>query len=451
MTAPTKTLRTAAEAALIERFAAARATLPGTGAAARLREGAFAAFEQKGLPHRRVETWKYSDLRNRLKTVEPLAGRPGRDAAAVALGEMHDVFAVLDRYRLVLVDGYLMSEISDVDALLEEGVEVASFAELLAGEGKMAADLLHTPALIGDDIGVALNVAFAADGAVVFLKNGARPSKPVEIVNIATAQTPQAVYSRHRVVAGDDVEATFLESTVGGCDNTEINAFTEYRAGRGTKLTVARLQVTDVGVMQIATNYLHLGAEAKLKHLSVEAGAAFSRNQTFVSFAGEHARADILGVSMVDDRRHVDQTLIVDHAVPHCDGTELFKTVLYDEAHGVFQGQILVRHGAQKTNSKMMSQALFLSETAEMDAKPELEIFADDVICGHGATSGQIDRTMLFYLMARGIPRAEAERLLIEAFLADAVDSLDEPAIGDALKSAVSDWLGSRDAREPRS
>jgi len=114
----------------------------------------------------------------------------------------------------------------------------------------------------------------------------------------------------------------------------------------------------------------------------------------------------------------------------------------------VFQGQIMVRPGAQKTNSKMMSQALLLSEEAEMDAKPELEIFADDVVCGHGATSGQIDRTMLFYLMARGIPRAQAERLLVEAFLAEAIDALGDAAIGDALKATASDWLAARDRRE---
>jgi Fe-S cluster assembly protein SufD len=154
---------------------------------------------------------------------------------------------------------------------------------------------------------------------------------------------------------------------------------------------------------------------------------------------------------MLDDRRHVDQTLVVDHAVPHCDGTELFKTVLDDRSHGVFQGQIMVRPGAQKTNSKMMSQALLLSEEAEMDAKPELEIFADDVVCGHGATSGQIDRTMLFYLMARGIPRAQAERLLVDAFLAEAIDALGDAAIADALKTTVSAWLAARDRRETRS
>ncbi len=446
MTAPTKTLRTAGETALIERFAAARATLPGTNAIAQLRERAFTSFEQKGLPHRRVEAWKYSDLRNRLKTAQPLAVRPSADTAATVLNQTADVFAATDRYRLVMVDGVFVAELSDREDLLAEGVEVVAAAELLAKEGNVADDLLATPALVGDDIAVALNTAFSADGVVVFVKDGSRPTKPIEIVNIASGPTPAAVYSRHRVVVGTDAKATFLESVLGGCKDAELNTMIEYRVGAGAKLKVARVQATDIGATQIATNFVSLGAKSEMKHLSVEAGAAFSRNQTFVAFSGEHARADILGVSMANDHRHVDQTLVVEHAVPHCGGTELFKTVLDDEAHGVFQGQILVRAGAQKTNSKMMSQALLLSEETEMDAKPELEIFADDVVCGHGATVGQIDQTMLFYLMARGIPRAEAERLLIEAFVADAIDALDDAVIGDALKAKVSEWLGRRDS-----
>jgi Fe-S cluster assembly protein SufD len=449
MTAPTKTLRTPAEAALIERFAKVRDGLPGTDAIGRLREEAFATFEQRGLPHRRVEAWKYSDLRNRLKGVQPLAARPGHDAAAAALDHAKDAFAALDRYRLVLVDGFPVFELSDGDALLKEDIEVASLAELLTGD--LPNDLLAVPELACDDIAAALNTAFAGDGVVIVAKDGARPSKPIEILNIATGAAPLAVYARNRIVVGDGVAATFLESVLGGSENSEINIYSEYRVGAGARLTVARLQATDAGATQIATNVVRLGAESELKHLSVEAGAGFSRNQTFASFAGEHARADILGVSMLDDSRHVDQTLVVDHAVPHCDGAELFKTVLDDRSHGVFQGQIMVRPGAQKTNSKMMSQALLLSEEAEMDAKPELEIFADDVVCGHGATSGQIDRAMLFYMMARGIPRAEAERLLIEAFLADAIDALGQEAIAAALKATVSDWLAGRDHREEQS
>lgn len=444
MTAPTKILRTPAEAALIERFAEATAMLPGTSAVGRLREQAFTAFEHHGLPHRRVEAWKYSDLRARLKSAVPLAVQPDAKEAAAALDQAVDVFGPIDRFRLVSVDGHFDPARSDLDALLGEGVEVATLSSLLSTESDAAADLLSVADIASDDIAIALNAAFAADGVVVRLSPDARLSKPIEILNIATSAMPIAVYVRNRVVVGAGAEATFLENSLGGCEASEINILTDYRISDGSKITVARLQATDTGTTHVSTNLVSLTERAEVKHLSVEAGAGFSRNQTFLTFAGEHARGEILGVSMLRNRRHIDQTLVVDHAVPNCQSTELFKTAIDDRSSGVFQGKIIVQPDAQKTNGKMMSQALLLSEDAEMSAKPELEIFADDVVCGHGATTGRIDSTMLFYLMARGIPRADAERLLIEAFLADPVDAIDNDEIAVALKGTVSAWLGER-------
>lgn len=446
MTAPTKTLRTPAEADLIDRFAKIRSALPGTAEVARVRERAFAAFERQGLPDRRVETWKYSDLRARLKEAVPLAGRLPDKESAAAFAKAKDTFGSLDCFRLVLVNGYLDVELSDRDALLNEGVEVATLSELLGGDGAAAADLLAVPEIASDDIAVALNAAFVADGAVVLVAENARPQKPIEILSIVTDAAPVAVHSRHRIVVGAGASATFIESSTGGCDSSEINLLTEYRVGEKARLTVARLQATDVGATHVASNLISVDKIAEVKHLSAEAGAGFSRNQTFVTFAGEDAEAEILGLAMLNDRRHIDHTLVIDHAVPNCRSIETFKTVVDDHATGAFQGKIVVRPDAQKTNAKMMSQALLLAEEAEMAAKPELEIFADDVVCGHGATSGRIDAEMLFYLMARGVPRADAERLLIEAFLADPVDAIGNDAIADAIKETVSAWLGARNS-----
>jgi Fe-S cluster assembly protein SufD len=147
---------------------------------------------------------------------------------------------------------------------------------------------------------------------------------------------------------------------------------------------------------------------------------------------------------MIDGSRHIDQTLLVDHAVPGCTSAEVFRTAVDGRGSGVFQGKILVRPDAQKSDGKMMSQALLLSEEAQMAAKPELEIFADDVVCGHGATSGRIDADHLFYLMARGLPRLEAERLLIEAFLDEAIDAIGEETIASALRRVVAAWAAGR-------
>jgi Fe-S cluster assembly protein SufD len=443
MNAPTIPLRTPVEVELIERFGKLRSALPGTVAVRERRADAFAVFERRGLPHRRIEEWKYSDLRARLKKAAPLAVKPDAKAAAAALAAAEDAFSGVDRHRIVLVDGYFAPALSDRDALAREGVEIASLSDLLGKVGAKAADLLSVPDIAADDVAVALNTAFAADGVLVSIGKGAKLSKPFQILHIATG-TASAVHVRNRIAVGDGVEATIIESSVGGIEGSEINILADYRIGDGAKLTIARLQAAEAGVTHIATSLLHVGGKVGLKHLSTEAGADFSRNQTFVTFAGEHSRADIYGVSMLHGTRHIDQTLVVDHTVPHCTSAELFKTVVDDRASGVFQGKIIVERDAQKTNGKMMSQALLLSEEAEMAAKPELEIFADDVVCGHGATSGQIDDAMLFYLMARGIPREQAERLLIEAFLDDAVDAIGDEAIAEVLKGSVSSWLDAR-------
>ncbi len=446
MNAPTTTLRTPVEADLIERFGKVRALLPGSDAVRARRAEAFATFERRGLPHRRIEEWKYSDLRARLKKAVALAAKPDARTAAAAFAAAADAFAGVDRYRLVLVDGFFNPALSDSAALLADGIEVAALSGLLAKDGAKAADLLSAPEIANDDVAVALNTAFAADGVVICIAKGTKLSRPLEILHVATGSAATSVYARNRLVVGDNVEATILETSLGGAEGSEINFVTDYRIGDGGRLTIARLQATEAGVTHIATSLIHLGGKAALKHLSTEAGAEFSRNQTFVSFAGEHSRADIFGVSMLHGTRHIDQTLVVDHVVPHCTSAELFKTVVDDRASGVFQGKIIVRPDAQKTNGKMMSKALLLSEEAEMAAKPELEIFADDVVCGHGATSGQIDAAMLFYLMARGSPRAEAERLLIEAFLDDAVDAIGDEMVATALKETISTWLNARHA-----
>jgi Fe-S cluster assembly protein SufD len=186
----------------------------------------------------------------------------------------------------------------------------------------------------------------------------------------------------------------------------------------------------------------NVGADARYNAFQVSMGAALARNQVYVRFDGENAATDISGATLARGTQHCDTTLVVEHNVPSCESRELFKLVLNDESRGVFQGKIVVAPNAQKTDGKQMSQALLLSETAEFDSKPELEIFADDVVCGHGATSGQIDEELLFYLRARGLPEAQARALLIQAFVGEAFEALDDEEIADAFTAVAAEWLG---------
>jgi len=168
------------------------------------------------------------------------------------------------------------------------------------------------------------------------------------------------------------------------------------------------------------------------------------RNQLFLNFDGEHTVAGIRGATLINGHQHADTTLVANHIARNCQSREVFKSVLDGEAHGVFQGRVIVKPGAQQTDAKMMTRALLLSERAEADNKPELEIFADDVQCGHGATVGALDQELKFYLMARGIPAAEAEALLIQAFLGEAVEGIEHAGVREALMETIAVWLKAR-------
>jgi Fe-S cluster assembly protein SufD len=189
-----------------------------------------------------------------------------------------------------------------------------------------------------------------------------------------------------------------------------------------------------------------IGAHARFNDFAFNIGGGVVRNQTFIRFDGEGTLAGLRGTSLLKGKQHVDSTLLVDHKAPGCQSREVFATVLDDESHGVFQGKIVVRPHAQQTDARMMTRALLLSDEAEADNKPELEIFADDVQCGHGATTGALDEDLKFYLMARGIPEVEAESLLIQAFVGEAIEGIEHAGLRDALMEQVVAWLRKREA-----
>jgi Fe-S cluster assembly protein SufD len=205
-----------------------------------------------------------------------------------------------------------------------------------------------------------------------------------------------------------------------------------------------RLNAEGDQAIALSTFAAKLGADVTLSSINVVPSSAASRHQVFTLFDGENSTAQINGATMLKGRQHGDTTLMVEHGAPHCESRELFKTVLDGEATGVFQGKIIVPPHAQKTDGRMMSAALLLSEGSAMNNKPELEIFADDVQCAHGATCGQLDEDLLFYLMARGLPKNEAERLLVQAFLGEAIEFVENDDLREALVQVVEDWLKAR-------
>ena len=436
MNVEVRNMKTAAEQALSAAFAAARDTLPGKGAVAALREDAFRRFDAKGLPHRRVEEWKYTDLRALMREAKPLAGPAG----AKPKGGIEPVLTGVDANHIAIVNGRYEPAWSDFKDN-DPGVSIVELFKFLADEPGYR--LGETPG--SGDPAHWLNTAFMSGGVALRVKRGAAPAKPIHIAHVFSGDAGAAMYPRVVVIVEPGAQLTLIESFSGpeGVDY-QVNSALELVIGDGARVDHIKVGCDGGAALRVSTLGVAVGAKATYKDFAFTVGGAVVRNQTFVRFGGEGSDGAIDGASLLKGRQHVDNTLVISHAVGHCTSRERFKSVLDGESHGIFQGKIIVEPHAQKTDGKMMTRALLLSDEAEADNKPELEIFADDVVCGHGATAGALDEGLRFYLMSRGIPAKEAEALLVQAFIGEVVEEIAHEGVRDALMFAALKWLGSR-------
>jgi Fe-S cluster assembly protein SufD len=428
--------------ALSDSFAVVRDRLPGTGKVAAARGAAFEAYAQAGLPHRRIEDWKYTDLRALMREVLPLA--PAPDAAeltrAAAAMKLHAIKGVR---RLVLVDGVFVPKLSDLGSL-EKGLGIRTLREALeAGDAALQAQLLAPD---NANPMVALNSAMMTDGVVIDVADGLVLTQPPQIVHIGSAPTPAAMFTRSLLRLGKDSGATLVESYIAaeGAKAYQVHDSLIISIGNNARLDHVRLIEDGREAFNVSSGVVSLGAHAQLNTFGMTSGAGVSRYQATIVFAGEGSRVETNGVNLLNGKQHADTTLLMDHAVPNCMSREIFRAVVDDRAHSVFQGRIIVQPHAQKTDAKMMTRALLLSDDAEADNKPELEIFADDVTCGHGATTGALDESLLFYLRARGLSEKEAQALLIQAFVGEAIESIVNDDLRELAIAAAQRWLEAR-------
>lgn len=424
------TMKTAAETALEAAFASRRGALHGLAAQ---RDEAFSRYRERGLPHRRVEEWKYTDLRAALREAAPLAVRPD----TVSLADVPD----LSPLRIVIGDGHVL----DWPETLPSGVTLVSLAQALEHGHPALADLGHP--LAAGNAAVDLNTAFMTDGVIMQVAAGVRLDQPLHVALVYTPGSAFATAVRMLLVVGDGASAQLIETHHGVAGHGyQPNTVVEIRAGDEAQVEHVRLSRDGDDAVALSTVTAHIGREASLTTFNAAFGGRLSRHQVFATFAGESAKASINGVAMLKPGQHADATLVVDHAEPGGESRELFRTVVDDDATGVFQGKIIVRQKAQKTDGRMMSGALLLGDGATMNNKPELEIFADDVACAHGATCGALDEDLLFYLMARGLPKPEAEALLLQAFVGEAIETVSHDGVRDELIRHVEGWLRDRSA-----
>jgi Fe-S cluster assembly protein SufD len=441
MNVDVKPLKTAAELSLANTFAAAKETLPGCGPVAALRDSAFRSFDASGLPHRRIEEWKYTDLRALMRDAKPLAAPPDAAAKARAKAAPCPIGDVECR-RIVFVSGVFVPELSDLGGL-EQGLTIGSMADALAkGDPRVMRHLGKVVA--SDDVALALNTALMGDGAVIHVAAGAVVEKPLHLAFIGP-DTAASVFTRSLIVLEKGARAMLIESHEGGASaDYQVNTAVELVVGDAAHVDHVKLISEGAQALHVSTLLAAIGAHARFNDFTFTTGGAVVRNQIFLRFDGVETVAGIRGATMLAGKQHVDTTLIADHVAVGCQSRELFKSVLDGDSRSIFQGKIIVQPGAQKTDAKMMTQALLLSDRAEADNKPELEIFADDVQCGHGATAGALDQNLLFYLRARGIPQKEAEALLIHSFVGEAIEGIEHAGLREVLMEAVAARLAAR-------
>lgn len=419
---------------------------PRADAIAPLRARAAEAYRDAGLPTRKVERWKFTDLKGLARLgFAPAAEIP---APAALPATVADVAAV----RLTLVNGRVAPGLSDLDRL-PKGVTVRRLADVLgardgapdeAGEGaaaKGASARLSVDAGFTDAPMAALNTAFVEDGWLIDIADGAMVEAPLHLVFLSVndmAESAVASYPRLSLHVGRDAHATIVESHVGqGGGPTFADGVSEIALARGAVLRHPVMQNEEAGAYHVHSTALTVAEGARYDGFVLQLGAALARREVRAELAGPKAEAHINGAYLGDGARVVDNTLFVDHAAPETVSRETFKGVLDGTSRGVFQAKTLVRQIAQKTDGRQLHKALLLADGAEVDAKPELEIYADDVACNHGATTGDLDRDQLFYLRARGIPEARARAMLIEAFMIDSLNAIGHEGAREAFREAL--------------
>lgn len=415
-------IRTEAETALAG-FLAARPEVQ-NGPAGDAQRKAAGVFALKGLPHRRVEAWHYTDLRSLMREAWPLAAASASAKAPAREG-----------LRVMIIDGVC----AVLPASSPPGIKFTALRDAMAsGGGTFAAQLF--PDIGADDSPAALNAALARDGVVIEIAAGVKADAPIEIHFTTSAGAPRSEYPRCLVIAGAGSSLT-LSETHASAARVQRNSALVCWLSEGAQVEHVFHTGDAAPEQHIATLLGDVGADAGFQSFALVAGGSLLRRQCFIRQSGEHAKIGLRGVSLLKGKQHADTTLVIDHAVPRGESRELFKHIITGSASGVFQGKVLVRPHAQKTDGGMKSQTLLLSGEAAMSNKPELEIFADDVVCGHGATVGQLDGDQLFYLMTRGLPKAQAEGLLIEAFAREAIEFVGNGDLRESCAAALTRWL----------
>ena len=394
------------------------------------RTDALTRLNAMGMPGKRDEYWRYTDPAS-LISAQPSS------ANLFDPGDEPPVFDAIDRLKIVFVDGVFDPAQSDDFAL--EGVQIERLATAAGADIHWARDIYGVLETRGQTPVqrplAALNTAFATDGVLVRVTG--KPSKPISLIYQHKSTTSDAIlHNCVKLEAGSEV--TILENGPAAARFTHVM---EIDVADGARFHHIRAQGRDHERRAATHLFARIGKNAAFKSFTLTANGRMTRNDAVLELLGADSVAHVAGAALGDGDFHHDDTVFITHAAERCESRQVFKKVLKNGAVGVFQGKILVKQGAQKTDGYQISQSLLLDGDSQFLAKPELEIYADDVKCSHGSTSGAIDETALFYLRSRGVPLRSAQSLLVLAFLAEAISEIEDEAIGDDIRTRLQGWL----------
>ena len=406
--------------------------------AARRQAGA-ARFEAMGFPTRRDEEWKYTDVRAIAQGNFALA-----ENAEFSQAQAAALTLPLDAYRLTFVDGVFSAALSDLDTL-PDSVQVMPLSKALTDNHEAVGGPLGRLTGVDFSTFAALNTAFMEEGAVVRIAPGTVVEKPILLQFLSRAGTPVMSHPRILVEAAGRSEATLIEHYVGEADAANFtNVVAELMLDRGAVLNHYKLQEAPIGDLHVASIHVEQNRDSRYTSYNLNLGGVLVRNDLISDLNGQGAETNFYGLFFGQGRQHVDNHTKVNHNAPLTFSNENYKGILDDRAHGVFNGKVYVKRDSQKIEGFQSNQNLLLSDRAQIDAKPELEIYADDVQCAHGASVGQLDENARFYMAARGLPPETIRRLLVQAFIGDATRELADEATREALLEKALDKLEER-------
>jgi len=426
---------------IVGKFADFAANAVGPKWLAPLRKAGLASFADQGFPTLHDEDWRFTNVSPVAKlNFHPASPVTANGAESKAVDS--SIFAGLGGHRLVFVNGYFCAKLSSVKDL-PQGVRIENLASALAQDSSVIEKHLGKYAQTAKNTFAALNQAFFSDGAFISVPQGVEVTEPVQLLYISSAKQPgEAILPRNLVIAGANSKLTVVESYLSTGNTPYLtNAVTEILAGDNARVEHVKLQDEMDAAYHIATIAGEFGRTSNVTVHSFALGAKLSRNNIRAKLAGEGLECILNGLYLTHDEQLADHHMIVEHAQPHCASHEYFNGILDDKSKGVFHGRIYVHPEAQKMDAKQTNKNLLLSDNASADTKPQLEIYADDVKCTHGATIGQLNPESIFYLRSRGMSKDTARRILIHAFAGEIIERIQCESAREVIDKLVWDRL----------